>query len=179
MAPACTLSGSKLLAKFKRRLATVRVAAAVPLLPALEVRSPLVLSKLPATVPTTSTATEQDDMAPTDPPLKVTVEPPDGADSAEATPQVVLALGGEARTTPAGRLSTKARSPTGAPDLLEMVKLSRLALPTPMVSGEKAFEKLGWATAGRATARVERVSRTLRGIDLRNRIRALQGGGIP
>ena len=102
-------------------------------------------------VPTTSTATWHDEKPPTEPPLKLIVEPPAVRRQRRPTPHELVALGGEASTTPAGRVSVKARSVTGVEESrLSIVKVSRLTLPTPIVSGANALLKLGCAEGGQS-----------------------------
>lgn len=160
--PNGTDDGEKLLVKPGRSVATVRSAVAAPLLPALDVRSPETLVWVPTFELVTSTSTVQVAPAATSPSENVMVPPPSGAMSV-AGPQSVVGAAGSARTIPAGKVSVKPMPVAGLPPpLLSMVKTSRLALPGPMVAGEKDLENEGWAAARPGAAK----SRSAEKIDL-------------
>ena len=103
-------------------MSTIRLSEAVPLLPALEVRSPDVFMNVAsiALVAVTLTITVQPLVAPTLPFVKVIVEPPSAATIFPMT-QLVMAFAGVARVTPASKVSVNARSVTGVPLSLVMV----------------------------------------------------------
>jgi hypothetical protein len=139
--PRETDDGLKLFVKPGRSVATVKLALAVPLFPALDVRSPETFMYVPAEPPTTSTVSEHDAEAATEPSLKAIVPPPLGAVS--VPPQVVEAFAGAAIVTPAGKMSVNAKSATGDPTSLAISNRSVETPPGPIVPGTKAFEKLG------------------------------------
>ena len=78
------------------------------------------------------------------PPLKEIVPPPAGALTVPRLQELVIP-GALAMTTPAGKTSVKARSETGVPEPLVMVKVTLLALPGPMVLGANVLERVGCA----------------------------------
>ncbi len=122
---------------------TVNVSEAVPLFPEEEVRSPVVLTKVPGVLPVTSTVTVQVLPAPTVPPVyEMTLDP---ATAISVPPVHVLeALAGLAMTIPAGRLSVKSSAvATSELAVLSMVNVSVLILPGEIVSGAKLLENAG------------------------------------
>ena len=106
--------GAKALENPGRSAATVRSAVALPLLPALDVRSPDTFVWVPGTLLVVATVMAQAAKPGTTPPLRLMVSPPFGA--VTSPPHVDTALAGIARITPAGRVSVNARSVTGAAD---------------------------------------------------------------
>jgi hypothetical protein len=164
--PSGEVLGEKLLENPGSSVVTVRSAVAVPLLPAEEVRSPVVLVWTPTLVLVTKTLMVQVLEAPRLPPETVTLAPPLVAVRV-GSPQVEVGLAGVARVTPAGRLSTKATLETGLPPaVLSTVKVRELTLPGPIAAGEKAFVKVGWATSGPAKVRKTDASVIARGFAL-------------
>jgi hypothetical protein len=133
--------GKKLLKKPGRFVATVRSAAAGPLLPSLEVRSPLTLVWVPGVLAVTFTLMRQEEEGLMAPSLKVMVAPPSGA--SRIPPHSETAWAGVAMVTPAGRVSIKASSVTEVPLELTMVNCRAAILPGPMVLGEKLRLKAG------------------------------------
>ena len=152
--PKGTELGAKLLVNPGRSVATTRSALAGPLLPALEVKSPETFMCVPAVLLVTSTKMVQLPAAPTPPSLKLIEPPPAGA--LRVPPHNVAAFTGFAITTPAGRLSAKARSDTGDAVWLVMVNRKVATLPGPMVDGTKTLLNEGtgsWAWADTTTTR--------------------------
>lgn len=166
--PEGRLVDEKRLEKPGRLSATVRSAEAEPLLPALEVRSPVVFVWVPTVLLVTFTVRKQEAPAPRVPSLNVIVVPPSGA--VKVPPQVEVGLEPSAIVTPAGRVSVNARFVTGEPPLLLIVKTSVELLPGPMVLGWKALLNSGgppWAK----TCVPERSAATKN----RNRVRKAEG----
>ena len=99
--PKETEPGAKLLENPGRVDTTVRVAMAVPLLPALEVRSPEVLTYVSGTLAgaITSTVIEHELLGPSSPSENEMVVPPSGAVSMAKVPQSVAAFAGAAITS--------------------------------------------------------------------------------
>ena len=121
---------------------TVKVALAVPLRPEEELRVPEVFSMAPAAVPITSTWMRQLLPAATLPPLRLKLPLP--AVAVNVPPQLLLLFAGVAITSPAGKLSVKARLfAARAEALLSMVKLSLLGRPKPTEVGAKLFANAG------------------------------------
>ena len=127
-----------------RSEATVRSAVALPLLPSLEVRSPLTLLCVPTTELVTSTEILQLWKPAKRPSSKVIVDPPAGATNAPV--QVSIAFADCAITTPAGRLSTNAIELTEVASLV-ILNTNWLVLPIPIEFGLNAFVKTGAAKA--------------------------------
>ncbi len=105
-------AGAKLLAMVGMPEATVKFAEAVPLFPALEVRSPVVLDKVPAVELVTFTEITQE-LRPDNSPLEKLIELPPGTAVTVPEKQFELTLGALAITIPVGKLSVKLRSVSG------------------------------------------------------------------
>ena len=121
-APMLRVVGEKLLLKPGRLAATTRSAVAVPLLPALEVRSPETLVWVAIVLLVTLTKIEQAWPPERLPPESVMVVPPAGALS--VPPQSESAEAGSAIVTSAGRLSVNASPETDEPEKFSMSKRS-------------------------------------------------------
>ena len=120
--------GAKLLVTVGMSEATVKFADAVPLFPALEVRSPVVLDKVPEEEAVTLTEITQE-LRPDNSPLEKLIEFPPGTAETVPEKQDELTLGELAITIPAGRLSIKLRSLSGVFILFVIVKLKTETLP--------------------------------------------------
>lgn len=158
-----------------RLVSTVSDALDIPLLPALDVRSPDVLVTVPAVLDVTLTETEHDELGATLPLDKEIVDPPSGADTEVPTPgrpllpsptlpHVVVALEGVAIVTPAGRVFVNARFVTRDPLPFVIWNVSVLALPGAIVDGLNDCVNVGCANATEgASARSSRSRSTGRG----------------
>src|SRR6056297_590628 len=125
------------------------VSLAGPLLPDVDVRSPLVLTNVPSAVPVMSTWAMHVAPAATLPPLKLTL--PDPGVALIAAPQVFDALAGLATSSPAGSPSTKPRLPAAtALAELSIVKVSVLAPSTAIALGWKTLPNVGGGSMTRA-----------------------------
>ena len=100
--PPSMISATKALLK-PGGVTTLKVAAAVPLEPATEVRGPEVLRWAPGVELVTSTETVHEPVVVTEPPLKLTVEPP--ATAVIAPPAQVVVAAGVAADADVGRQS--------------------------------------------------------------------------
>ncbi len=159
LVPPCgMLLGEKLLLNPGRSSSTVRVATAVPLLPALEFKSPDVFT--PVTEAVTFTSTVQLLLAPSFPPVRLMLVPPSGA-ATTASVQVVVATAGVAIVIPNGKMSVNARSLTGDALASVMVNVRVAVLHGPIVAGLNDLAKLGGCAAAGAAARRTRAGRKL------------------
>jgi hypothetical protein len=121
----------------------------VPVPPSFEVIAPVVLSFVPAVAPNTLTDSVQVLVTGSVPPDKLSDGAP--ATGAKVPPQVLVAPGGDATTTPAGKLSVNP-IPVSATFVfgLAMLKVKVLVAPTRIVVGLNALLMVG----GVATVRV-------------------------
>ncbi|HSG98973.1 MAG TPA: hypothetical protein VLB27_02925, partial [candidate division Zixibacteria bacterium] len=148
LAPRETEPGVKTFVNPGLSVATVKVALAESLFPALEVRVPETFMCAPEVAPVTSTLTKHDEKMATAPSLKVIVVPPLGA--ARVPAHVVAGFAGLAITREAGRVSVKARSLAGVSPLFVISKRSVEVPPGPIVSGRNTLLKDGCAWAAPA-----------------------------
>jgi hypothetical protein len=163
--PNCTVVGWKLLLNPGLSATTVRVADALPLLPACEVRSPDVFTYVPGVPIVTPTLIVHAVCPANLPSLREIELPPSGALNVPS--QLETALDGVAIVMPLGRLSVNARPLTGPVDPFVIVNWSVLMLPGPMVLGANDFVNVGrfadcaTASHGEKTkhARIERAKR--------------------
>ena len=120
--------GEKLLVTVGMPVLTVKFAEAVPLFPALEVRSSVILVKVPVLEVVTLTEITQE-VRPDNSPSEKLIELLPATAETVPEKQFELTLGELAMTIPAGRLSTKLRSVNGVFWLLVMVKVKTEILP--------------------------------------------------
>lgn len=160
--PRGTVLGEKSRENPGRFASAVKVSVAVPPFPALEVTSPVTLTKSPADPTVTSTEIVQLRPAPKRPLLSEMVDPPAGADRT-ASEHVVLAKEGVAIVVPAGRLSVTARSVAGSRGSRLVISISRVVtLPGPITSGLKILvAEGGWAPVVAAIAPTKRANTRL------------------
>ncbi len=152
--PRFTDAGLKLLKNPGRLVATVKLAEAVPLFPALEVKSPVVLVCVPEVVLVTFTLIVHEVPEVNVPSLTVIVELPATAVTV-APEQSFIITGGSATVIPTGRLSVKAISVTPVPEPeLSIVKVKVLTLPGPISFGLKDFENAGGSKLKTSTSSV-------------------------
>ena len=143
---------------------TVRVAVAVPLLPADEVRSPVTFVWVPTVLLVTSTLSVQVDAPATVPAVRL-IDPLD-ATAVGVPPQVFATPGVGATVTPAGSASVKS-SPVDAVvafAVLSIVNVSVLVPPLAIGSSANAFVNTGIA----ATINVSVAVPLLPAVDVRS-----------
>ena len=142
--PSGTVDGANDLVKPGSVVSTVRSSVAVPLLPWLEVRSPVRLVCTPALDAVTSTSIVHDEDPPRSPSDREIVVPPAGA--VKVPPQELDVLAASAIVIApgvTGRTSVNARSVIGSTSGLSIVNVSVATLPGPIVSGANTLENDG------------------------------------